>query len=228
MLTGHLTRFIAVTVTVLGLATTASAQTVGQVSLVKFWGYAQPPGAAGWSDAYARDPVVFEQSLRTPGDAALHIAFEDQSVLRMGALSEVRVDRFVYDPDTSAGDMLVSLSKGLFRFVSGKMRKQGVQLRTPVAAIGIRGTDFYVEVLDDGTTLVEVVSGEVTVTPLGGGGGVSITANQTASVAPNAQAATTGSRTVARDTGLSADGGTQGGFGGAGNDSGGGGTGGHD
>ncbi len=58
------------------------------------------------------------------------------------------------------------LGKGVFRFVSGSMRKSGVSLKTPTATIGIRGTDFVVAVGNDNSTSIEVFDGEVEVTPV--------------------------------------------------------------
>lgn len=198
----------------------ADAQRVGIVNIVKVWGYGRLPQQSEWQDVYESDTVVFNQGLRTPDGGAMQLEFDDQTQLRLGANSTLVVDRFVYDPATSAGDMAVSLTKGVFRFVSGQLKKEGVSVRTPVAIIGIQGTDFYVEVLDDGTTYVEVIEGQVTVTPIGGGQPVSLTRAQTAVVSATNQGSTGPGRAVTRDPGLE-DGGGSGGFGGAAGDSGG-------
>ena len=55
---------------------------------------------------------------------------------------------------------LISLTKGTFTFIAGKVAKTGdMKIDTPVATMGIRGTTPHVEVRDDGTvafsTLIE-------------------------------------------------------------------------
>ena len=58
------------------------------------------------------------------------------------------IDRFVYDPNAGAGKLAASLTRGIFRFVGGKLSKQanGVSMRTPAATIGIRGGVMLVNV----------------------------------------------------------------------------------
>ena len=67
---------------------------------------------------------------------------------------------FVYDPNNTSNATLLSLTKGTFTFVAGKIAKSGdMKIDTPVATMGIRGTTPHVEILDDGTvkfsTLIE-------------------------------------------------------------------------
>ena len=76
--------------------------------------------------------------------------------------------------------MVAELAKGLFRFVSGQMPKQDVEILTPVAVIGIRGTDFSVEVAANGATQVTVYSGAVSLAPRGGGSPATVNAGESA------------------------------------------------
>ncbi|MEQ9122937.1 MAG: FecR domain-containing protein, partial [Alphaproteobacteria bacterium] len=73
----------------------------------------------------------------------------DQSAVTVAPNSELVIDKFVYDPDKRTGEMAMTLSKGLMRFVGGRLSKSGgVQVNTPVATMGIRG----------GIALIHVVS----------------------------------------------------------------------
>jgi hypothetical protein len=71
------------------------------------------------------------------------------------------------------GDTLftcIHLEEGVLRAVTGagvKQARDRFRLNTPVAAIGVRGTDFTV-VADAGSSRVSVQSGGVVMTPLGG------------------------------------------------------------
>jgi len=83
------------------------------------------------------------------GDAGrLVIRFIDSSTLQMGADARLTVDELVYDvyglTDKKDGQALTFV-EGVFRYVSGAISKNdyaNVAIDTPVATIGIRGTDF--------------------------------------------------------------------------------------
>ena len=72
----------------------------------------------------------------------------------------MEMTEFVYDPNSKSNSSLLSLTKGTFTFVAGKIAKTGdMKVDTPVATMGIRGTTPRVEISDDGTvkfsTLIE-------------------------------------------------------------------------
>src|SRR5262249_38083143 len=68
------------------------------------------------------------------------LLFQDQTTLSVGPRSEVRLDRYVYDPHQSVGDVAVSLTSGALRFITGSQDPHSYSIRTPVATIGVRGT----------------------------------------------------------------------------------------
>lgn len=191
----------------LGMAASASAQTVGSVNLVKVWAYGKDSANTNWGDLYQSDPVLMAQGLRTAAGGALHVRFTDDTDLRMGSEAEIVVDRFVFNPSTGAGALQAEIGKGVLRFITGRMQKDGVRIGTPVAVIGVRGTDFIVQVADDGTTTVQVIEGEVTITPRGGGETASIPAGQTAQVAVASTSVAVGVAAPAADPGVSENGG---------------------
>jgi len=105
--------------------------------------------ADGRSQALALHGGVFVgDEIETGEGARLVIRFLDQSTLTLGAKAKAKIDALVYDttgvgdaPDVQALDFL----QGVFKFVSGKVAKtdrQAFALNTPVATIGIRGTEF--------------------------------------------------------------------------------------
>ncbi len=153
----------------LGSQTANSAGEIGVVRLVKVWAFGTPPQATR-GPLFRIDDLFSNELVETVENGALHILFLDDTTLRLGSLSQVTLDSFVYDPNTSSGEMVVDLGEGIFRFITGKMNKNGIQVRTPVAVIGVRGTEFIVEVGPDGTTTVSVIEGAVEVTAREGGG----------------------------------------------------------
>jgi|GEM_PF-1954496 len=112
--------------------------------------------------------IFFDERIETSVNALSRLLFVDDTTLTVGPNSSMVLDRFVYNPKTAKGEILVHMATGVFRFASGKMPKENVTLITPGASIGIRGTDFITEVLSDGSTRVSVFQGRVLLTPNGG------------------------------------------------------------
>jgi hypothetical protein len=146
-----------------------AATGIGEVEFVHQW--ANRIDASGEATGlYVDDPVHFDETVATVPQGALHMRFLDDSELRLGSDCRVRLDEFVYDPgQPAAGKMVAEVGKGIARFVTGKI-KQRFQVRTPVASIGVRGTDFSVWVEDQrgGRTTIWVNEGSIVVTPAGG------------------------------------------------------------
>jgi len=81
-----------------------------------------------------------------PG-GSLGIAFRDNSLLSLGPDTVLAIDRYVFDPTTHQGAFDSSLRQGTLSAVSGKIAKQtpdAMKVRTPVAILGVRGTEFVV------------------------------------------------------------------------------------
>ncbi len=95
--------------------------------------------------AVLRARVVLNDEVRTGVASQLQILLLDRTTFTVGANARVAVDRFVYNPAANSRSTSVSVTKGAFRFMSGRnlRRPAGqVQVRTPVATIGVRGTIF--------------------------------------------------------------------------------------
>ena len=128
---------------------------IGSVTELRSYAYRTLPEGSK-RPLFAREKVSENEVLETVSDGFLAIRFMDGTDFILGAGSTVTLDAFVYDANTSVGKMSMVLGKGVFRFVSGNMRKSGVSLKTPTATIGIRGTDFVIAVGNDNTTSIEV------------------------------------------------------------------------
>jgi hypothetical protein len=110
---------------------------------------------------------VPNEALRTDDESAIHVRFVDGSELSVEAQSELVLSDYVFDGTASKG--LLNLNDGLFHFTSNGNDDQGVKLRTPVATIGVRGTEFLVHVDRDDATIIDILSGEVEAVPHGKG-----------------------------------------------------------
>ena len=115
------------------------------------------------------NPVLQNDRIRTGANSVAQLLFADQTTLSVGPRSEVTLDRFVYDPNRSTGDVAVGLTTGALRFVSGQQDPRSYQVRTPVATIGVRGTivDFLLidgrmfGILDEGRCSFTLPNGQV-------------------------------------------------------------------
>lgn len=117
----------------------AVAQRVGVASAVNPDATAQPPGQDVRLIRVGAD-MVHDERIVTSTKGRTHLLFIDGSALTIGPNSDLVLDEFVYDPGTKTGRIALNATKGLFRFVGGKISKQGgVQIKTPTALIGIRG-----------------------------------------------------------------------------------------
>lgn len=132
---------------------------------------------------YENDNVFADELIETVKKSSAQIRFLDDTDLWLGASSQLILDSFIYDPDRGTGELVAELGTGLFRFVTGHLPNENYEILTPVAVIGIRGTDFSVSVAANGATEVAVYSGQVTVSPRGGGAPQSVDPGEIASVA---------------------------------------------
>jgi VCBS repeat-containing protein len=101
------------------------------------------------------DPVYQGDVVETADDGAVGIEFADQSTFSLGDSGRMVLDEMVYDPGGGSenNSFAMSLVQGTFSFVSGQISKtdpEAMNLNTPVATIGIRGTTIAGEVGGEG------------------------------------------------------------------------------
>jgi hypothetical protein len=113
------------------------------------------------------DQVHQNETVSTGTGSAASFRFMDDTTLSLGAGSSIRLDRFVYDPNRGASDIVFAAARGAFRFVTGKANKPGYRFSTPTASIGVRGTDFDLYIDRGGSTMVLARGGEAIACPRG-------------------------------------------------------------
>ena len=94
------------------------------------------------------------------GLSILQLRFQDNTTASVTENSRFVIDDFVYDPNRGAGRLNVRVAVGTVRYVSGQIARsnqQNVQVNTPTAVIGVRGTDFFMTVDESGQSLVVLV-----------------------------------------------------------------------
>lgn len=123
------------------------------------------------------DAVYTNELIETDDESAIVVVFSDGSKLTMGENAKIVIDKYVYDPAAGDGTQIVTLTKGAFRFLSGSIPKEKVQLKTPTVTIGIRGTEVIFDVAEDGETELSTIAGEADCTD-GEGARLTVPADQ--------------------------------------------------
>lgn len=114
------------------------------------------------------DQVFVNQTLSTSQGGHLHLRMSDGAFLSLRPDSVVTIAQYLVDVAVPSNNQIrLDVHKGSVRSVTGaagQANKAGFRLNTPVAAIGIRGTDFTV-FTDNQLSSVSVREGGVVVSP---------------------------------------------------------------
>jgi hypothetical protein len=93
--------------------------------------------------------LLVDDVLQTSADGRLGVIFQDGTRISLGPNTELKIDRFVYEPADGKFALLLRLARGVLTYVSGKIAKfspQSVSVQTPVGIVGLRGTHFAVSI----------------------------------------------------------------------------------
>jgi hypothetical protein len=97
-------------------------------------------------------------TVSTNSQGKFMISFVDGTTVKITENSRLVIDDFVYDgKNKSKGKLGLKLALGTARYASGALahgNPRGVNIRTPTATIGVRGTDFLMSVDEAGRTMV--------------------------------------------------------------------------
>lgn len=126
-----------------------------------------PDGRVLYDQVAFKDAIPFGSTVSTGPSGKIQILLADETSFTIGPNSEMVLDEFVYDPATSTGKITATVVKGLFRFITGKVARkdpENIKVKLNVGTIGIRGTDFDVDVDPDGSGYILLNKGEVYLT----------------------------------------------------------------
>ncbi len=114
-------------------------------------------------DAKATDAIFLQDKVITLGKSRAQILLIDQTAINLSQNAEIIIDKFVFG--TEEDTVALKVSKGTFRFISGKVATKSperVNVETPVATIGVRGTEFIGQI-DINESLVALLNGKIEV-----------------------------------------------------------------
>jgi hypothetical protein len=94
--------------------------------------------------------TLFEtDGLKTGADGRIGVTLKDDTRVSLGPSSELRLQRFTYEPGRGSFGMVLQFVQGVAAYVSGRMAKlapQSIRLETPAAIVGVRGTSLAIRV----------------------------------------------------------------------------------
>ena len=144
----------------LSVPSALAAEAVGEVT--RFRGDGTAAGGAPERSLALGAEIYEGDTIRTRAATRLEVVFTDGTKLTLGDDSSLTVDKFVYGGAQAPGEALLSLTAGVFRAVSGHIAKLSgapFNVRTPIATIGIRGTEFWGQQAAD-SLLVALLGGK--------------------------------------------------------------------
>ncbi|HKY33535.1 MAG TPA: FecR domain-containing protein [Candidatus Polarisedimenticolia bacterium] len=160
----------------LAAATTgeALAADVGQAVLVRNRVTGAMPGAAGKALAPG-DGIGLGLEVATAEASGIRMTFAPQGSLTLGASTRLAIEQSVVDQATGRGTSTVSLGIGTLRVALGSLFGGQVDVKTPSAVVGIKGTVVMITVDADGGTTVLSLEGTASARSASGGASVDVT-----------------------------------------------------
>lgn len=94
-----------------------------------------------------KDDIYLNDIVQTSASSSLGITFGDGTTFSLKANAQITIDDFVYEEGGKNNKGLFGVAKGTVAFVASQVAKTGdMQITTPTATLGIRGTSGLVEV----------------------------------------------------------------------------------
>ena len=117
---------------------TVNADKVGVAAAVN------PEAFSGGKEINIGKPIIYNERIQTSGQGLVQVLLVDGSTFTVGPNSDLVIDKFVYDPRRQTGQIAATFTKGVVRFVGGKISKTegGVKVNSPAGSLAIRGGMF--------------------------------------------------------------------------------------
>ncbi len=140
--------FVATLLTICAISAEAAEKAIGSVSAISGEAYAMNEDGSR-VDLALKSPIFQNQTVVTGQDGKVQIIFIDNSIFTISANTELLIDEYVYNDETQQGKSIMNATKGVFKFVTGKIAKNNreeVKVNTPFATIGVRGSGGIIAV----------------------------------------------------------------------------------
>lgn len=134
----------------------AELSAIGAAAAVSGLVKAEAPGAVG-RVVQSGKPLYLNDHVTTDAKGRLQVLLLDETVFTLGPNSDMVLDEFVYDAASGAGKVSANVTKGVFRFVTGKVARKdpaAMKVKLAVGTIGIRGTMVAGSTGPEGSTVI--------------------------------------------------------------------------
>ena len=105
------------------------------------------------------DSIFFGDTINAAEGAKSQLLFIDETVMTVGAKTELTIDEFIFDPQDNSGKILTTIASGSVKILTGKISEnnpKNLEVNTPAGTIGTRGTEFKASV-DPETTQSKIL-----------------------------------------------------------------------
>jgi hypothetical protein len=153
-----------------GQANVTSETAIGQVTMIIGQSYATDLEGDKRRLQRASDIFIGDR-IETDGGAHVHIRFIDDGRVSVRPESRLYIENYYTDTTNPANNVIrFYLEQGVLRSISGKATEAAhdrYRLNTPIAALGVLGTDYVIRTTES-STWAAVYSGGITLAPIGG------------------------------------------------------------
>ncbi len=154
-------------------ASASSMPAIAQAIWVKGTVMATQPG--GTPRPLTRRSVIYEHDVvSTDKTSTGEIGFTDGSLMSLNSDTAIKIDEYKYKEGGGGGKddkSVINLVKGGFRTITGAIPKEnpeGYKMNTPVATIGVRGTEYVTVLSPEKGLLLKIEKGQIKVINAGG------------------------------------------------------------
>lgn len=157
---------LAVVIAVAGVPPALAASGDAEVVLTVGKVEARDPASGEWKPVKVQQQLAPGTSVRTGEASQAALLLKDQTQIRVNQQSTMKF-KAIDEPgqettvDLIQGRIWAQVKRVLYSVTAAVAPKRTLKMSTPTATIGIRGTDWDVEVGGNGKTTVTVLSGEV-------------------------------------------------------------------
>jgi hypothetical protein len=112
-----------------------------------------------------KDDIYLNDVVKTQASSSLSVTFNDATTFRLSANAQITIDNYVYEEGGAGNAGVFDIARGTVAFVAAQVAKTGnMEITTPTATLGIRGTTGVVDV-PEGVTATSASSVNIKLYP---------------------------------------------------------------
>jgi hypothetical protein len=135
----------------MAVADACAADAAGVVKTLK--GTVHIERAGGVSSVAIGSEVFSSDRIVTGPESSIGITLRDNTLLSEGSNSILELNKFAFDTTTYYGTLNATIKRGSLAVIDGKLANtnpDNVHYNTPTTTLGVRGTEFIIEVGGNG------------------------------------------------------------------------------